>query len=60
MNNFVIAIKRFISNKNTVTIIGVFLGVLVLYLGYNYRIQQAIRPVRMPYATETIQLEDKN
>jgi hypothetical protein len=59
MNNFVIAIKRFISNKNTVTIIGVFLGVLVLYLGYNYRIQQAIRPVRMPYATETIQPRTK-
>lgn len=59
MNNFAIAIKRFFQNKNTVTIIGVFLGVAILYFGYNYRVQKAIRPVRMPYAIETIQPRTK-
>lgn len=59
MNNFIIAIKRFLSNKNTVTIIGVFLSIGILYFGYNYRVNQAIQPIRMPYAKETIQPRTK-
>lgn len=55
MNNFVMAFKRFLGNKNTVTIIGVLLCVLVLYIGYNWRINQAISPIRVPYANQTIQ-----
>lgn len=55
MSNFFVSLKRFLSNRNTVTILGVFLGVAILYFGYNYRIQQAIQPVRMPYARVTIQ-----
>lgn len=55
MNNFLISMKRFLSNKNTVTIIGVLVCILVLYLGYNWRINQAIQPVRIPYANQTIQ-----
>lgn len=55
MNNLTFNIKRFLANKNTVTILGVMLGVFVLYLGYNWRVQQAIRPTRMPYAIQTIQ-----
>lgn len=50
MGNFLTKAKRFISNKNTVTIICVVLGVLVLYLGYNYRVQSALNPTRVPYA----------
>jgi hypothetical protein len=42
-----------------VTILGVFLGVLVLYFGYNIRVQQAIRPQRIPYALTTIQPRQK-
>jgi hypothetical protein len=33
----------------------VFLGILVIYFGYNFRVQQAIKPVRVPYALVTIQ-----
>lgn len=55
MNNFMTAIKRFFANKNTVTIIGVLLCILVLYIGYNWRINQAIQPIRVPYANQTIQ-----
>jgi hypothetical protein len=59
MKNIVFNIKKFLTNKNTVTILGVFLGILVLYFGYNYRVQQAIRPERIPYALKTIQPRQK-
>ena len=49
------SIKKFLSNKNTVTIMGVVLGVLVLYVGYTLRVNQAIEPVKVPYALTTIQ-----
>lgn len=55
MERILNSIKRFLSNKNTVTIIGVLLGVLILYLGYNYRVNQATNPVPIPYALEEIQ-----
>lgn len=47
-------IKKFLSNKNTVTVLGVVLAVVVLYVGYNYRVKTAITPVSVPYAKETI------
>lgn len=55
MKNIIFNVKKFLTNKNTVTVLGVFLGVLVLYFGYNYRVQQAIQPQRVPYALTTIQ-----
>lgn len=56
MNNFIIAIKRFMQNKNTVTIIGVLLIILVLFLGYRYQINKMVSPVsNIPVANETIQ-----
>lgn len=55
MNNFSNSLKRFFGNKNTVTIIGALICILVLYVGYNYRIKQATTPVRVPYANQTIQ-----
>lgn len=56
MNNFMIAIKRFFQNKNTVTIVGVLLIILVLFLGYRYQINKAVSPISgIPVATETIQ-----
>ena len=55
MNNFSNSLKRFFGNKNTVTIIGVLICILVLYVGYNYRIKQATTPIRVPYANQTIQ-----
>lgn len=50
MGNFLTTVKRFLGNKNTVTILGVVAGILVLYIGYNWRVNQAIKPVTVPYA----------
>lgn len=54
MGNILTTIKRFLSNKNTVTILGVLLGILVLYIGYNYRVKQATTPITIPYAKEEL------
>ena len=52
MNNLLVGIKRFLGNKNTVTIIGVLAGIAVLYIGYNWRVKQAIEPKSVPYAKQ--------
>lgn len=57
--NMSITIKKFLTNKNTVTIVGVLLAVVVLYVGYNYRIKSAINPITVPYATKTIPARTK-
>lgn len=54
MGNVLTTIKRFMQNKNTVTIIGVLLAILVLYIGYNYRVKQATTPVTVPYAKQEL------
>lgn len=54
MGNLGNTIKKFLSNKNTVTILGVILGVVVLYIGYTYRVKQAITPRSVPVAKEAI------
>ena len=35
MGNLNNGLKKFLSNKNTVTVVGVVIAVLVLYIGYN-------------------------
>lgn len=55
MNNLSSSLKKFISNKNTVTILGVVLCIIILYLGYNYRINQKVSLTKVPYANQTIQ-----
>ncbi len=50
MGNIMISIKRFLGNKNTVTILGVIIGIVVLYFGYNIRVKQAVEPQQIPYA----------
>ena len=57
--NMSITIKKFFTNKNTVTVVGVLLAVVVLYVGYNYRIKSAINPISVPYATQTIPARTK-
>lgn len=52
--NLSITIKKFFTNKNTVTIVGVLAAIVVLYVGYNMRIKSAINPITVPYATQTI------
>ena len=55
MNNLSNSMKKFVSNKNTVTILGVILCVVILYFGYNYRINQKVALTKVPYANQTIQ-----
>ena len=55
MNNLGVQLKKFLSNKNTVTIIGIILAVLVLYFGYTWRVNKAVEPIKVPYALTTIQ-----
>ena len=50
MGNISISIKRFLGNKNTVTILGVIVGIIVLYVGYNWRVNQAVEPQTVPFA----------
>lgn len=54
MGNVLLKLKRFISNKNTVTILCVIAGVAVLLIGYNYRVSQAVKPVEIPYALDRL------
>ena len=54
MNNITVGLKKFLANKNTVTVAGVILAVIVLYVGYNMRVKQATNPVTVAYAKQTI------
>ena len=47
-------LKNLLANKNVVTIFGVILIVIVLYGFYNWRVKQAIDPIRVPIANRTI------
>ena len=47
-------LRKFLKNKNTVTILGVIIGALVLYFSYNYRVKKAIEPISIPCAKVTI------
>ena len=59
MGNLVATLKRFISNKNRVTILAVLAGVIILWYFYNYRVNQAITTVRVPYAINQIDTRKK-
>src|SRR5574344_1328658 len=54
MGNFSSGLKRFFANKNTVTILGVIAGIIVIWGFYNYRVKKAISPVSVPYAKSEI------
>lgn len=55
MNNIKIAIKRFLRNKNTVTILVLILCVGLIYWGYNRQIEKNTEPVNVPYALREIE-----
>ena len=59
MNNFVIGLKRFFTNKNVVTIILVIVILIVLYFGYSGSIKKQTNPVSMPTAAEKINPKTK-
>ena len=51
--------KKFRSNKNAVTIVGGLLILLVLIIGYNWRIDQVTKPVKVVSANEEISSRTK-
>ncbi len=55
MNNIMVSLKKFFTNKNTVTVIGVLVIIGVLFWGYTSTINSQVEPIRIPVATETIQ-----
>ena len=54
MGNLSNSFKKFLQNKNTVTVVGVVAAIIVLYFAYTMRINSAISPVIVPYATQQI------
>lgn len=54
MGNIMVSLKKFLSNKNTITILGVLIGVVVLYVGYNWRVTKSIQPVSVPISASTM------
>ena len=55
MNNLSASLKKFMGNKNTVTILGVVLCIIILIIGYNRTINSKIKLTQVPYAIQTIQ-----
>jgi len=59
VNNFSDSIKRFFTNKNTVTILGVLVSIAVLYFGYTWRINQQVEQITVLVAKQDIQPRTK-
>ena len=60
MNNIVISLQKFLKNKNTVTIIGVVLIIVILFFGYRYQIKKQVNPISgIPIAAQDIQPRTK-
>lgn len=47
-------VKRFLTNKNTVTLIAIIVCTIVLYAFYNWRVKSAVSTTYVCYATQTI------
>ncbi len=54
MSNILYGIKRFIKNKNTVTIIAIVASLVIIYFAYNARIKKATEPQLVPYALQDL------
>jgi len=59
MNSIVNAFKKFLKNKNIVTVVGVIVILSLLYFGYSTQINTAVNPVSVVVAAETIQPRTK-
>lgn len=57
MNNFVVGLKRFFTNKNVVTILGVLLVLVILFFGYTSSIKKETNPISIPVAKNKINPE---
>lgn len=49
------SLKKFLGNKNTVTILGVLLCIVILVIGYNRTINSRIKLTTVPYSLQNIQ-----
>lgn len=54
MNNFIMGFKKFITNKNVVTVIGVIVVLGILFWGYTSSIKKETNPLRLPVAAKKI------
>ena len=54
MAGLINGIRKILLNRNTVTIIAVIAGVIILWFFYNMTLNNAINPVRVPVATREI------
>ncbi len=54
MNNFVIGLKRFFTNKNVVTILLIIVILAVLYIGYDTSIKKQTNSIEVPVAAKEI------
>ena len=54
MGNIMLGLKKFLQNKNIVTILGVIISIVILYFAYMIRVRNAINPETVPYAKELI------
>lgn len=59
MNNFVIGLKRFFTNKNVITILLVIVILGVLFWGYKSTIEKETNPVTVPVAAREIAPQTK-
>lgn len=59
MNNFAITLKKFITNKNTVTVIGIIVILALLYWGYDRTIKKSVDPINVPVAAKKILAEQE-
>lgn len=57
MNNLGLSLKKFFTNKNTVTIIGVVAILVILYFMYTRQIKKATKEVEVPVANKQIDPE---
>ena len=48
------SLKRFIGNKNIVTVLGFAACIATLVVGYHFRVKDAISPTSLPVAKDTI------
>ncbi len=53
--NILISIKKFFTNKNVITVLGVLIILVLLYWGYVSTINKQTEPISVPVAATTIQ-----
>lgn len=54
MNNLAISLKKFFTNKNTVTIIGLIAILFILYFMYTRTVDEQVKKISVPVASKTI------